>query len=275
MLGKRFKFEMKSRAKSILIVSAVIVIIGIIFSLLNNNNEYAGEVGEFLSGIVRAFSLMAISAASFYLVAQTINRFNKSFLGDEGYLLNTLPVKGTTHILADFLADIVQVIIGGVLLVFFYFMATLTNDDLRMEFFHDVDSAMKNYYHSGSSKLDVVMLFVAMAVTIVIIYLFFIWLIKLGISISKNLINSNSRSLPYAVSAITVVAGIVMSVITIYFSQKSKYNNIALMAMRSADTTLSNIEIQAVLTVLLVHVVMLLPVMIANIYIINKKLNLQ
>lgn len=275
MLGKRFKFEMKSRAKNILIVSAVIVIIGIIFSLLNNSDEYAGEVGELLSGMVRAFSLMAISAASFYLVAQTINRFNKSFLGDEGYLLNTLPVKGTTHILADFLADIVQVIIGGVLLVFFYFMATLTNDDLRIEFFHNVDSSMKDYYHSGSSKLDVVMLFVAMVVTIVIIYLFFIWLIKLGISISKNLINSNSRSLPYAVSAITVVAGTIMSVITIYFSQKSKYNNIALMAMRSADTTLSNIEIQAVLTVLLVHVVMLLPVMIANIYIINKKLNLQ
>ena len=275
MLGKRFKFEMKSRAKSILIVSAVIVIIGIIFSLVDNSNEYAGEVGELLSGFVRAFSLMAISAASFYLVAQTINRFNKSFLGDEGYLLNTLPVKGTTHILADFLADIVQVIIGGVLLVFFYFMSTLTNDDLRREFFHNVDSSMKDYYHSGSSKLDVVMLFVAMVVTIVIIYLFYIWLIKLGISISKNLINSNSRSLPYAVSAITVVAGIIMSVITIYFSQKSKYNNIALMAMRSADTTLSNIEIQAVLTVLLVHVVMLLPVMIANIYIINKKLNLQ
>ncbi len=275
MLGKRFKFEMKSRAKSILIVSAVIVIIGIIFSLVDNSNEYAGEVGELLSGFVRAFSLMAISAASFYLVAQTINRFNKSFLGDEGYLLNTLPVKGTTHILADFLADIVQVIIGGVLLVFFYFMSTLTNDDLRREFFHNVDSSMKDYYHSGSSKLDVVMLFVAMVVTIVIIYLFYIWLIKLGISISKNLINSNSRLLPYAVSAITVVAGIIMSVITIYFSQKSKYNNIALMAMRSADTTLSNIEIQAVLTVLLVHVVMLLPVMIANIYIINKKLNLQ
>ena len=275
MLGKRFKFEMKSRAKSILIVSAVIVIIGIIFSLLDSSNEYAGEVGELLSGFVRAFSLMAISAASFYLVAQTINRFNKSFLGDEGYLLNTLPVKGTTHILADFLADIVQVIIGGVLLVFFYFMSTLTNDDLRREFFHNVDSSMKDYYHSGSSKLDVVMLFVAMVVTIVIIYLFYIWLIKLGISISKNLINSNSRLLPYAVSAITVVAGIIMSVITIYFSQKSKYNNIALMAMRSADTTLSNIEIQAVLTVLLVHVVMLLPVMIANIYIINKKLNLQ
>ena len=274
MLGKRFKFEMKSRINYLIGVSVVVLIMSLIFSFVNNR-DMSSENGELISGAIIAFSYMAVNGAVFFLLIQTVNRFNKTFLGNEGYLIHTLPVKGTTHIIADFIADFIQVIIAVALLVGFYFIDRMANADIRSEFRHNLDVSMKDFYHSGSNNVEIVMFAVIFFLTVIVVILSVIWVMKLGINFSKNLVSSNNRAVPIAIAAVFVIAGVSLTMVVINFAQKSSNNRLMERAARINDASLTEIYTSSLSTVLLIHIAVIAVVVFANIFIINKKLNLQ
>lgn len=274
MLGKRFKFEMKSRINYLIGVSVIVLIMSLIFSFVNNR-DMSSENGELISGAIIAFSYMAVNGAVFFLLIQTVNRFNKTFLGNEGYLIHTLPVKGTTHIIADFIADFIQVIISVALLVGFYFIDRMANADTRSEFRHNLDVSMKDFYHSGSNNVEIVMFAVIFFLTVIVVILSVIWVMKLGINFSKNLVSSNNRAVPIAIAAVFVIAGVSLTMAVINFAQKSSNNRLMERAARINDASLTEIYTSSLSTVLLIHIAVIAVVVFANIFIINKKLNLQ
>ena len=128
MLGKLMKHEFKATAKLFLpLLTAVLALLGgfqVIFLLVkwlmgNNDSHPLVTVLFALFAVLAALALIALLAV---IVIVAIQRFYKNLLGDEGYLMFTLPSTPGQQILSKLLvslawslAGIVVVILGGVL----------------------------------------------------------------------------------------------------------------------------------------------------------------
>lgn len=102
MLGKLMKYELKATARTLiplyiaLLAFAIInkIFMGTGFSGINSVKEYS-EIPFILSILAYGCTMAAIVIVTLFIVIQ---RFYKNLLGDEGYLMNTLPVTTVTNI---------------------------------------------------------------------------------------------------------------------------------------------------------------------------------
>lgn len=107
MLGKLLKYEIKATARWFLPLYAAILLMAAINRLLFSDPLAMEGPGftfrEMLAGLsVFAYVILIIGVMIITLVVCII-RFYKSLLGDEGYLMFTLPVKTWKHILSKLL----------------------------------------------------------------------------------------------------------------------------------------------------------------------------
>lgn len=102
MTGKLMKYEIKSSGKLMLMIWAALIIASILFSLSINvlgNTTAAYDTNGYgiLVGIIGTVTGLLYFAMFIALIVATmlviILRFYKGLLGDEGYLMHTLPVK--------------------------------------------------------------------------------------------------------------------------------------------------------------------------------------
>ncbi|NLX70323.1 MAG: hypothetical protein GX024_05425 [Clostridiales bacterium] len=116
MLGKLMKYEIKATARLFLPLYAALLV----FSLINRFlNPFA--IGESINNINLQFTIRAISMTAYVLlllgtlvmtVVIMIQRFYKNLLGDEGYLMFTLPVKTWQHIISKLLISMMWTILS-------------------------------------------------------------------------------------------------------------------------------------------------------------------
>ena len=92
MLRKLVKYELKSIYKFFFVLYAIIIAASITFISTIKTSSDALEVLGFSSGLLCMFGMIALSVG---LLVFTITRFNRSLLGDEGYLMFTIPT--STH----------------------------------------------------------------------------------------------------------------------------------------------------------------------------------
>ena len=96
MLGKLLKHEFRATARVFLPFYGAMVAVAIVTRILDafRENSYArGSVyGGVPQGIGLSITIMMICAVCIVALILTIQRFNKNLLGDEGYLMFTLPV---------------------------------------------------------------------------------------------------------------------------------------------------------------------------------------
>lgn len=101
MTGKLIKYEIKSSIKLIAVMWAALIAASLLFSLSQNLMERTMEgssdgfstlmsIIELVTGFMYILVFIALAAATVIIV---IMRFYKGLLGDEGYLMHTLPVK--------------------------------------------------------------------------------------------------------------------------------------------------------------------------------------
>ena len=92
MLGKLIKYEIKSIYKYFLVLYAVIIAGAFTsYGTISASSGLLSKLG-FSSFILCIFAMMALGVL---LLIFTITRFNTSLLGDEGYLMFTVPT--STH----------------------------------------------------------------------------------------------------------------------------------------------------------------------------------
>ena len=118
MLGKLLKYDLKSTARIFLPLYAVLLAFALINRFLDpfqinrmeNGIEFqaAAAANSFnLQAILATFSIMAyfilIIAVFVMTLVITIQRFYRNLLGDEGYLMFTLPVNAWQHIVSKLL----------------------------------------------------------------------------------------------------------------------------------------------------------------------------
>ena len=139
MLGKLMKYEMKSIYKYFLTLYAIIII-GAIMSLTTARTQVAIlekiGIGSFVACFV---ACIALGVVQFIF---TITRFNTSLLGDEGYLMFTIPTSTHTVIWSKALVLLLStIVVAGVFVMIFLVSATVSAnkiDPKGIEFIHNV-----------------------------------------------------------------------------------------------------------------------------------------
>jgi len=138
MLGTLLKHEMRATAKTFMwfyIAFAVIALVNILINPLavgsfspqaaGNATLGAATPGDFLpeavKGILMAIYVAAIAVIVILTIVIIILRFYRNLLGDEGYLMMTLPVTREQHILAKLFTAVIWTVCTMVL-VFFSFL---------------------------------------------------------------------------------------------------------------------------------------------------------
>ena len=122
MLGKLLKYELQSLIKKMWPLYVVLFCCSIGSSLICNS--LIPDLAEYHEDLLlfRLFTLILyglIIALGVVTFVQIVNRFRKSLLGREGYLLFTLPVSVNTHLISK----IISVVILGIMNSFVYILS--------------------------------------------------------------------------------------------------------------------------------------------------------
>lgn len=105
MLGKLLKYELKATSRIFLPLFVVLVLFAIItkiFFTINNNST----VMNLVTGLGTAAYVLSIIIIFVLTLIVMIQRFYKNLLGDEGYLMFTLPVSSSMQIAAKLIIAI-------------------------------------------------------------------------------------------------------------------------------------------------------------------------
>lgn len=140
MLGKLMKYEIKATARWFLPLYAAIMLIAVISRLLFADPLVMESPNfsfrELMTGLsMLAYVILMIGVMIITLVVCII-RFYKSLLGDEGYLMFTLPVQIWKHILSKLLISVLWSFLSGLfaLLSVFIIIPSLELAEIRQSF---------------------------------------------------------------------------------------------------------------------------------------------
>lgn len=128
MLGKLMKYDLRSGIRTFSLIWIGLALLGAINGLtirfvLNGNVQ--SELVSFIFGVLPMILLVALYVAmGIFVLVFIIDRFYKGLLGNEGYLMFTLPVTSAAHIASKTLTSmiftlasaIVALLSGGLLL---------------------------------------------------------------------------------------------------------------------------------------------------------------
>ena len=114
MFGKYMKYEMKSMGRILLPLYIALVVAAIVFSFnikLTMNRTVAGILEHFaiITSILFICMVIAVFIVTVFLILQ---RFYRNLLGNEGYLMFTLPVNTFTHIAGKALSSMIWIFAG-------------------------------------------------------------------------------------------------------------------------------------------------------------------
>lgn len=137
MLGKLIKYEFKATRRFMLLMFALLLIlsgfisIGFAFNLndfvdmISNEFEWGKMIFAIFAFIIVALfvvmNVVVLSGTFFY----SISRLKNNLLGDEGYLMHTLPVKTRDHILAKNIVSVVWTVISVIVVGIAYIILFL------------------------------------------------------------------------------------------------------------------------------------------------------
>lgn len=116
MLGKLIKYETKATARVFLPLYSVLLLFALInriidpFRTIPDSNKMS--FGKILSGFILAVYIVLIIGTAIMTIVIMIQRFYKNLLGDEGYLMFTLPVETWKHIVSKLLIAILWIVLS-------------------------------------------------------------------------------------------------------------------------------------------------------------------
>lgn len=118
MLKKLIKHEWLATWKNLAMLNGGILLLGIlgriILPLLSNSNLFKINLFAILISLCGVFYIFAIFAVAIITNVLLISRFYRNMFTDEGYLMHTLPVTSSAHILSKLVVYIAWFVIDGI-----------------------------------------------------------------------------------------------------------------------------------------------------------------
>ena len=137
MLGKLIKYEFKATGRILLPLYGALLVFALINRLLfrssldetiNNTFGAIGGIANILSVFAYGCTMAAVFVVTFFVIVQ---RFYKNILGDEGYLMNTLPVKPYLNIINKILTSAIWTIVSCFVAFMSIILLFVTIDSVR------------------------------------------------------------------------------------------------------------------------------------------------
>ena len=187
MLGKLLKYEMKASARTLLPLYLGTLIVAVICAVQAAMMVGTGNVnggwwieGPLDSGVITGFIFLlffALCVAIMVLTAMiVIQRFNKSLIGDEGYLMFTLPVTHTQLLNSKLIASLLWVVVGTIVMglasLIIFMPVFLAVPDMDWAYFwNEVQYMLSQYNPFSQIALSVVAGLLTIVATILTVYL--------------------------------------------------------------------------------------------------------
>lgn len=121
MLRKLMKYELKATARIFLLLYGTVLALGLLNKLFFMMGIFGGNLPfpvELTAGLTMMMYFFVIGAIFVMTLIITIQRFYKNLLGDEGYLMFTLPVKPWQHIVSKMTVAIFWFIVSVFVTIF-------------------------------------------------------------------------------------------------------------------------------------------------------------
>ena len=118
MLGKLIKYEFKATMRSFLAIYASLILTGVLIGIFMFANV---EMGIALSTFIMVALVITLGVLT---VTVIIKRFSKNLLGDEGYLMMTLPVSAKKIVASKIITSVVYLILSTIV-VFLVFVVIM------------------------------------------------------------------------------------------------------------------------------------------------------
>lgn len=127
MLGKLIKHEFKATGRVMLPVLGVLLVLAVLANIsFNFIDTVQTEIGEGIFSLIIIAFILFIMASGIIALVMMIQRFQKNLLGDEGYLMLTLPVTEHGLVWSKIIVSCVWFVVYG-LIVFLALFLTVVN----------------------------------------------------------------------------------------------------------------------------------------------------
>lgn len=116
MLGKLLKYDFRSMWKQFSVIWPAALVLAFInrFTLFGVEHPGRGGVGEWTAIVTMTLFVGVCIAMAIVSAVFVLTRFYKGLLGDEGYLMNTLPVRSWQLVLSKLVCALVTTVVNGI-----------------------------------------------------------------------------------------------------------------------------------------------------------------
>lgn len=270
MLGKLLKYEFKSTARIFLPLYSMLLVVAIINGFFINSEVFS------IQGLLMTIFGSLLIALFVITVVVLVQRFSKNLLGDEGYLMFTLPVKTSSILLSKYLVALLWTVLSGIVSVVAFFLITFISS------FMDGSIAISEVISIFTEAIKIIFgndylpFAINMVLLMFITYSIFIFTVYLALSMGQLPVFNRHRNLASFISFI----GINISLSFIKNSIMMAFYKI------SGDQMLFNIEIDALngvtsainstfIFMTVINLVVMVALFFATKIILDKKLNLE
>ena len=111
MLGKLLKYELAATGRRLPLLYGVLIVISLLFGIIIGTGAWDNVV---VGRISTALYVMAAITLGLLTLIVLIQRFYKNLLGNEGYLMMTLPAGPGAHVASKLISATIWIILGGI-----------------------------------------------------------------------------------------------------------------------------------------------------------------
>ena len=191
MLGKLIKYEFKACGRVFFPIYLVILILsiinriysqyGFIQSLKNNLSQKGSLLG--VQGILTVVLLALFVSLFVITIIFTIQRFKKSLLEDEGYLIFTLPVSSRNIILSKYIVSLIFVILSTLVAILSFMLMGIFIENYQFARIMNMTGLIIiNMINSDKGILTAILVLI---LGLIIVYTNFVLSVYLSISVGQ------------------------------------------------------------------------------------------
>lgn len=262
MLGKLIKYEFKATMRSFLAIYASLILTGVLIGIFMLANV---EVGMSLGMLIMVALMITLGVLTITVI---IKRFSKNLLGDEGYLMMTLPISAKKIVASKIITSVIYLILSTIIVFLVFIVIMLPSGVVTMKEFMQSMGNIWNYMVMNLlSAKDIIMNIIITFVIGIVDYISFILVIYTSLSIGQ-LKPFNKHRTPVAIISFFII-NMIISVISDGLSNLLESMNIL-----TAPQSLSMLSVATLYTLVFYAVVSIVLFMTTS-YILEKKLNLE
>lgn len=279
MLGKLLKYEIKASSKLFLILYGALILASILnvaaFPLQNliSSENAASMVFGVIQGFLMLTYVILMIAIPVVTLIVIIIRFYKNLLGDEGYLMFTLPVSTDAHIQSKLINAIIWSISSAIVMFIGIFIMVARIDSLDR-----IGMAFNKISEMG---FNIPLWLICILITLIVYITATVFMFYTGMSIGPNLTKNRilGSFLGYIFVYIAVQAVSLASVLILNFSGiMEKLDSVRVTSEAGFETAISmfnTVGIGMFIYINLLNVITITGCYIVTRYFIKNKLNLS